>query len=60
VVRGAPTALGPNSMVAVNHEEEPLTQAVWQAKSFTAVFGSENLRGYGPKRVLDAMYARVP
>jgi len=59
VVRGDPTGLGPNSVVASNRASAPVTRAIWQAKAFTVVYGSENLKGSEPQAVLDAVYGRI-
>jgi hypothetical protein len=60
VVTGEPTGLGPNSVVASNKASQPVTRAVWQARSFTVVYGSENLKGSEPDALLDAVYGRIP
>lgn len=59
VVKGAPTGLGPNSVVASNKASAPLTNALWQSKGFTVFFGAENLRGSEPEAVLDNIQQRI-
>lgn len=59
VVRGDPTGLGPNSVVASNNASAPVTNAVWQSKSFTVLFGAENLKGSEPQTAIDNIYKRI-
>lgn len=59
VVRGEPTGLGPNSVVATNQASAPETNAVWQSKAYTVFLGSENLKGSEPQTVIDNVYKRI-